>query len=1295
MKKQLILCVLLTLSSLTFAQTGAIQEENMNFFSLADVKLLDSEFKNIQDLTHRYLLTLEPDRLCSWFRREAGLTPKAQPYPSWESNPQQFLIPGHILGFYLSSMSMMYETTGDSAILERLKYTLNELNECQKAGGDGYLSAVRNGRQVYEAFLADNNLVGGADIAGEPEPTYIMNKLLLGLYSVYTKCHLPLAKDILIKKCDWFGRNIVDKLDDVALQKLLICEHGSLSESYANVYLLTGDNKYAAWARRLNDNRILIPCSEGKDIIAGWHANCLIQKLPGYEATYGITGEKKFADAALFAWKKIVNDYSWVNGGNSTHEHFFPKRDADLRVVENGGPESCNTVNMLRLTEALYEHYARPEMVDYYEKALINHILAIYEPERGMSAYILKMQPGGFKTFGVEHKSFWCCTGTGYESPAKFQKMIYTYDDASLYVNLFIPSELRWKEKGIVIRQQTKIPDEEQTVLEIQTETPLEFSLKIRHPYWVEAGKMKIRVNDKVFKVNSSPLHFAEIKRTWKAGDRVTVELPMKVRVEPLTEERKFVSISYGPVVLAAPYPSEDLRKNDYFHPDDWHGNRASVRHTFPLESISKMTGTPKEIAGKLEKISNSSLTFRTKGAAYPKDYTLVPLHRLHYTRYVVYFPTDRLQDEKNNDNQFLETERKALDVMTVDAVQIGNEQSERRHKMEAVRSETGSAFNQSWRHATNGGYFMYNLKSFSSEPQALYLLFRTDDSGDRTFDILIDGKLLKTLNRNVPKANLSQPFYSEIIPIPEEMTKGKNNLTVKFQGKRGNIAGGIFDVRIIRTRPGAVNPLIHADLPDMSMTRVGNAYYMSCTTNHMNPGVPVLKSEDLVNWKIVSHCYDRLAEVDEMNLIGGKNAYGMGTWASCIRHHNGKFYVSTFSGTTNKTYIFSTDDPERGNWKRIEFSPSYHDHSLFFEDDGRVYLIWGGGKLHIAEMKSDLTGLKPDTERILIENASAPSGPVGLPAEGSQLFKVNGMYYLFNITWPQQSMRTVVVHRASSLEGPWEGRVALRDRGIAQGGLVDTPDGRWYAYLFRDFGAVGRIPYLSPVRWEDGWPIIGVDGKVPDVIPELPVSKGLIGSLVCSDDFTRRRGDADLPNCWQWNHNLIDKFWSVRERKGWLRLKTNYVESNFLRARNTLTQRTIGPTSTATVRMDVSRLKDGDFAGIALLQQRYGQIGVKMERDERRIVMVSAESENPVTMATIPFEGNEVYLRAKCDFTDLRDVADFYYSLDGKQWQKLGQQLKMTYTVPQFIGYRFALFNYATKEAGGYADFDYFHIEE
>lgn len=503
----------------------------------------------------------------------------------------------------------------------------------------------------------------------------------------------------------------------------------------------------------------------------------------------------------------------------------------------------------------------------------------------------------------------------------------------------------------------------------------------------------------------------------------------------------------------------------------------------------------------------------------------------------------------------------------------------------------------------------------------------------------------------------------------------------------------GLLPVMITAQIKQASNPVIFADVPDMSMVRVGNTYYMSSTTMHMAPGVPIMKSTDLVNWELVNYAYTILDDVEAMNLVNGKSTYGRGSWASCIRYHKGMYYVSTFASTTNKTYIYKTKDIEKGPWEKITFSPACHDHTIWFDDNGKTYIIWSVRKLLIAELKEDLSGVVEGTERVLIEDANAPLGNnVGL-GEGSQLFKVNGKYCLFTIAWPRGGMRTVVIHRADKITGPWEGKIAFQDLGVAQGGLIDTPDGNWFSYLFRDYGSVGRIPYIVPVKWEDGWPVLGDNGKVPEKL-SLPASKGLIPGIVNSDEFNRKKGEPALPLVWQWNHNPDNNLWSVTERKGYLRLKTGRTDSLFLKSRNTLTQRTFGPECSGTTLLDASNMKEGDYAGLCAFQRKFGQVGVKIQNGARYIFMTSNKTDKPSEIQAIPLSQKTVYLKIECNFRDKADEANFFYSLDGKTWNRIGQTLHMEYTLMEhFMGYRFGLFNYATNEPGGFADFDFFRI--
>jgi beta-xylosidase len=490
-------------------------------------------------------------------------------------------------------------------------------------------------------------------------------------------------------------------------------------------------------------------------------------------------------------------------------------------------------------------------------------------------------------------------------------------------------------------------------------------------------------------------------------------------------------------------------------------------------------------------------------------------------------------------------------------------------------------------------------------------------------------------------------------------------------------------------------NPIIWADVPDVAAICVGDTYYMSSTTMHMSPGLPIMKSKDLVNWELIGYAYDTLTDNEDLRLENGRNAYGKGSWASSLRYHDETFYVSTFSSTSGRTHVYTTKDIAKGPWKETTFAPSLHDHSLFFDDDGRVYMLYGVGNLRLTELTADASAIKPGGfNEVIISNASAVvDRNIGLPAEGSQLRKINGKYYVMNITWPRNDMRTQIVHRADKITGPYEGRVVLHDQGVAQGCLIDTPEGDWYALLFQDHGAVGRIPYLVPVKWEDDWPVLGVDGKVPMVL-DIPASEGGLANIVASDEFNRKPGEPS-PLAWQWNHNPDNSYWSIGERSGYLRLTTWRLDKEVVQARNTLTQRTFGPVSSSTTKIEVGNMKDGDYAGLIALQKKYGFVGVKMEDDSKSIVMVSAQSNAPEEIESVPIKQQTVYLKIDCDFRDRTDKAYFYYSLDGKAWTKIGAVLHMAYTLPHFMGYRFGLFNFATKTAGGFVDFDYYRVSD
>ncbi|MEX0720461.1 MAG: glycoside hydrolase 43 family protein [Balneolaceae bacterium] len=515
-------------------------------------------------------------------------------------------------------------------------------------------------------------------------------------------------------------------------------------------------------------------------------------------------------------------------------------------------------------------------------------------------------------------------------------------------------------------------------------------------------------------------------------------------------------------------------------------------------------------------------------------------------------------------------------------------------------------------------------------------------------------------------------------------------------------ISGGRLYAQITQYSPR--NPVIWADVPDPSVILVDDIYYMSSTTMHMNPGVPIMKSKDLVNWEIVNYVYNILGKTDQHALINGENEYGRGSWASSLRYHNGYFYLATFSNSTQHTYVFRTEDIEKGSWEQFVLNGWYHDPSLFF-DGGRAFLVYGVDDIRIIELTAKATAVKEDgVDQILIPNSKDIAGnEFYVPAEGSHIQEINGTYYVSLISWPIGKGRTQVVYRSDSLFGKYSGKVVLEDQGVAQGGLIETPEGDWYGFLFKDQGAVGRVPMLVPVKWENNWPVFGVDSKVPQQLNIEAEDSGISG-IVASDEFDSATAPDSyndetsilegLPLVWQWNHVPNPKYWSLSERPGFLRLKNGRIDSNFTQTQNTLTQRTFGPQSTGKILLDISKMKDGDYAGLGALQGTYGTVGVRKEGAQHYVTMVMGSPDSVEEKEKYPITQDSVHLSIAFDYKNLSDKAHFYYSLDGKNWKQIGDALQMQYTLDHFVGYRFALYNYATKEAGGYVDFDYFRVE-
>lgn len=609
-----------------------------SYFPLREVRLLDSPFLDLQRKGKEYLLWLNPDSLLHFYRIEAGLPSKAAPYAGWESQDVWGAGPlrGGFLGFYLSSVSMMYQSTDDKRLLKRLKYVLKELELCQKAGKDGFLLGLKDGRKLFAEVASGKIKTNNPTVNGAWAPVYLINKMLLGLSAAYTQCQMEEALPILIRLADWFGYQVLDKLTDDQIQRLLICEHGSINESYVEAYELTGEKRFLDWARRLNDHAMWGPLSEGKDILFGWHANTQIPKFTGFHKYYQFTGDERFLTAATNFWNIVTQNHTWVIGGNSTGEHFFPKEEFADRVLLVGGPETCNSVNMLRLTESLFCQYPDAAKASYYERVLFNHILSAYDPEKGMCCYFTSMRPGHYRIYASRDSSFWCCGHTGLESPAKLSKFIYSHSkriidgDPDIRVNLFIPSILFWKEKGIELIQQNRLPESEQVSFMLNLKKKQELILRIRKPDW--ADKVTFIINGKVEYPILDKDGYWVVNRTWARKNKIILQLPMHVYVESLMGSDRYAALLYGPYVLAGRMGTENLPTTF------WGKMNNTAMNKIDLNKIPVFRIPLKQIPAYVKSISTDTLKFKIDLKEFD-NVVVEPFYKVHFERYAVYWP--------------------------------------------------------------------------------------------------------------------------------------------------------------------------------------------------------------------------------------------------------------------------------------------------------------------------------------------------------------------------------------------------------------------------------------------------------------------------------------------------------------------------------------------------------------------------------------------------------------------------------------------------------------------------------
>lgn len=741
-------------------------------FSLTEVKLLDGPFLQATELEEKILLNYDPDRLLSRFYSEAGLKPKAEHYMGWENES----LAGHSLGHYLSACSMMYQTTGDKRFLDRVNYIVAELKYLQDTDGNGYIGAFPHGKKIFEDEVAMGDIRSqGFDLNGIWSPFYTVHKMMAGLRDAYQLCNNLTALDVEKRFADWLN-GIVTPLNDEQIQKMLNCEHGGISETLADLYSDTKDEKYLRISNLFYHKAILDPLKEGKDILPGKHCNTNIPKLIALSRIYELTGDTNDRKAAEFFWRTVVNHHTYVTGGNGNDEYFGPEDKLSNRLGE-GTTETCNVYNMLKLSEHLFEWEATPEVADFYERALFNHILSSQNPVTGNVTYNLSLDMGGFKDF-QDPFVFTCCVGSGMENHSKFGKNIYYHNDNELFIFQYIASELNWKEKGITITQKTSYPVQQGSGFEFRCTEPIKLKLEIRYPSWAKNG-IEIEVNGKKIKVKSNPGSFIAVERTWKTGDNVEVNIPFSLRLERMPDDSNRVAVMYGPLLLA--------------------GDLGDIAGTAPDDAmfVPVMMTDKRDPSTWMKAVEGKPNTFITINTGRPRDVEMKPFYATYDRRYSVYWDLFTENEWKKRKAEYNdEQERiKLMKAAQIDFVQPGEMQPEREHNFRGEKTSVGSYKDRANRDS-RGGWFSFDLKTIANSPVALVVDYWGGFPGAKTFDILINDKFIATENISGKKDG---QFISVQYDIPKEYLKNSSHLTVKFQAKPGNMAGPVFGVRTIR----------------------------------------------------------------------------------------------------------------------------------------------------------------------------------------------------------------------------------------------------------------------------------------------------------------------------------------------------------------------------------------------------------------------------------------------------------------------------------------------------------------
>lgn len=793
MKKQLMIALLSIAPALgVVAQDKLYKDE----FPLGDITLLDGPLKHARDLNVQVLLKYDCDRMLAPYRKEAGLQPRKPSYPNWDG------LDGHVGGHYLTALAIN-AATGNEECRKRMEYMISELqlvldanNQRHEAWCHNYIGGVPNSAKMWTAFSKGDF----GPYFGTWAPFYNIHKMYAGLRDAWLYCGNEQAKNLFLKFCDW-AVDITRDLNDEQMERMLGNEHGGMNEVLADAYAITGEQKYMDCARRFSHRMLLVPLENGKDCLDNMHANTQIPKVIGYQRIAELAHDVQYHNASEYFWEIVTRQRSLAFGGNSRREHFPTKENCIDYINDIDGPESCNTYNMLKLTEDLNRVKPNGMYGDFYETAMFNHILSAQHPQHGGYVYFTPARPRHYRNYSAPNKAMWCCVGTGMEDHGKYGQFVWTHDKGvkaendALYVNLFVASELNWKDRKMVIRQQTAFPYAETSVVEVAKGKGT-FILKVRKPSWCDDFTVKgVGFDAYSYEENG----FVCIKRKWKKGDQVKISMPMHAYIKPMVNVPQYVAIMYGPIMLGMKTGNEDMRS--LIADDSRFGQYAGGKKLALDKAPILLPKHLDDIAKDLKPIPGKPLHFKL--ATHMENAIegeLQPFFEIHDSRYMMYWLALGENDYKAYMQKLADEEkaRQALENRTVDKVSPGEQQPETDHRMETDNSEKGNTEGVFFRDAKDGHYFSYLMQTKGETDLSLQLKFWGQDEWRTSeFDIYIDDRLLTSVN-NSHRWRTTQ-FKTVDYAIPSELVKGKKEVRVKFVAHKGKQVGQIYGVRLVK----------------------------------------------------------------------------------------------------------------------------------------------------------------------------------------------------------------------------------------------------------------------------------------------------------------------------------------------------------------------------------------------------------------------------------------------------------------------------------------------------------------